>query len=165
MPRRDYNKKPEVCGSEIYFKRGKYEGLRGWHDDEFIDTGSRVYVVVELSDGKFRRTFVKTTSIATKVKSPPSDYAQAIIQQQPKIEKLLDDLAVQLAMIHVGDRIVKDPGTFWREAQDRYLSAFKEQQKKGYSADWKFVDLSSLPEKDEDDEEQMGWDSLYHELF
>ena len=89
-------------GDEIHFKPSAapaYRNKLGWINtakgaDGF--TAQMVYVIVDLGNGKEHPTRVMQTSI-TKRHSTPTSYDEALFQQHPDIEGLMDKLILKIA--------------------------------------------------------------------
>jgi hypothetical protein len=93
----------ERRGEEIRFVGGVYIGYKGWMDKSKDKTALSYHVVVK----SFKKKDGSTIDLATTVRktsvrrpaleTPPASYAEAIMQQHPKVEQLLDKLCKQLA--------------------------------------------------------------------
>ena len=84
-------------GERIRFMRGTYKGQFGWKDTKEGETKKQVYVILE--DGKTTR--VNKTSVQTlpDVDNEPDTFEEAILQQVPKVNELMTELALELSKI------------------------------------------------------------------
>ena len=103
MPRRRQKKQDPVKGKAIRFARGTYEGLEGWLDkaNKTSKESGQVWVIV--NDTQYEEevhTRVLKTSIR-KPRSKPSTWAEAAIQQHPRLNKKINELAYLLASFKV----------------------------------------------------------------
>jgi hypothetical protein len=93
-------------GNEIRFVRGKYIGLLGWINADEVNTRTTVPVIVSLptnDDGSTMEkvTKVKKESVAPRQPPPPLSYTEAVLQQHPNIDKVMDQLMRQLAKCNI----------------------------------------------------------------
>ena len=129
-------------GDAIRFIRGDYEGLTGWMDKDKKKKKKGVChcVIVDLGDDESNQ-LKKAKALPTsfrKVFEAPTCYEEAAIQQHPKLEKKMAELAEMWAQFHVRDekKIIE---LFGKEL----AAARKNQKKKGPAANHKCVDCTS----------------------
>jgi hypothetical protein len=93
-----------VKGEPIRFTGGKYLGCTGWLDSANGETDAMYYVIVAKYKGKEDKpTRVLKKSVEAAHKGDPASRAGAILEQQPKIEKLMKELAWSLAKCRPSD--------------------------------------------------------------
>jgi hypothetical protein len=92
-------------GDPIRFTRGTYQGKTGWCNKDKESKKTRLYVIVDLGRGKMKRTWVKKSSVKPAIRSRPTSYSEAVLQQCPDLEEKLEKLCAELAMC----KIEKDP--------------------------------------------------------
>eukprot|EP00957_Ditylum_brightwellii_P059458 4514057-Ditylum_brightwellii.AAC.1 len=132
----DKKKPTTIKGNEICFGGGKYAGKVGWLNDAKSPTKKKVYVNVQLAHDKEKQTFVNKKNVANH-HNPPTTYVEALLQQQPKVEKLLKDLCIQLAKCQIaeGNHISGLNDIF----QQELTKAIKAQRALGNDAEYKFI--------------------------
>jgi predicted xylose isomerase-like sugar epimerase len=91
---------PSTKGDPIRFKGGKYKGQTGWRNDDKQDTRHRTYVIVTLLDGTVKETWVKRRNVAAP-RGHPTNYFEAVLQQHPDIEGLVEQLCFEIARCYV----------------------------------------------------------------
>jgi hypothetical protein len=96
--------KPEGSGEPVRFKRGTYKGLEGFLNTTKTDTPFRVYVFIQLEDGRWKRTHVLPTSLA-RPRTPPTNWAEALVDQHPDIDGLIDNMCQEISHCTLGDRL------------------------------------------------------------
>jgi hypothetical protein len=119
----------ERRGEEIRFVGGVYIGYKGWMDKSKDKTALSYHVVVK----SFKKKDGSTIDLATTVRktsvrrpaleTPPASYAEAIMQQHPKVEQLLDkkdgstiDLATTVRKTSVRRPALETPPASYAEA-------------------------------------------------
>ena len=94
----------ERKGSPIKILDGEYAGKTGWFDNEKEDTKCFYYVIIHQAVKKNGKLYDKATKVrkenvrALEDELSPSSYLEAVLQQHPKIEKLMAKLCKELAM-------------------------------------------------------------------
>ena len=87
-------------GQRIRFKAGNYKGCNGWlAKNKKVQTrgGEKMMcVIVDLGGGQELDTRVLTTSIG-KPRTTPKSFAEAVVQQHPDIEEMMDKLCREIA--------------------------------------------------------------------
>lgn len=89
-------------GEEIRFIAGTYIGYTGWIDNSRDETPASFPVIVhgfKKKDGSMvdKAATVRKSSVRPAAIQPPLSYAEAIMQQHPKIDQMMDKLCRQLA--------------------------------------------------------------------
>ncbi len=126
-------------GEKVRFVGGKYVGKKGWLNNDKGDTTYFVYVIVDLGNGKTKETRVSKENVASPHTAPAS-YEEAVLQQIPEIEALMDKLARELAKCHVE---VKDSSAPILEIMGlKIRDAMAKQVRKGSKATWRMVKFS-----------------------
>eukprot|EP00957_Ditylum_brightwellii_P008579 650537-Ditylum_brightwellii.AAC.1 len=100
--------------AQICFVGGQYEGHSGRLNDENPSTKKRTYVIEQ-----------------------PASYAEAAFQQQPKMEKKLKDLCVQLAKCGIGDH--KDLGGIASVVKKELRDAIEVQKALGNNTKYEYI--------------------------
>jgi hypothetical protein len=127
-------------GAEIRFVGGTYIGYKGWVDNSKEETAKSTPVIVhsfKKKDGSVvdKATTVRKTSIRPAVIQAPTSYAEAILQQHPKIEQMLDKLCTKLAKCEAGNS-----GNSLHEVfHKKMLAAIAKQNALGADAEWILV--------------------------
>jgi hypothetical protein len=133
-------------GEEIRFIGGRYIGYTGWRDKSRDETEKSCPVIVQ----GFRKKTGATVDIATTVRksscgpalvASPSSYAEAIMQQHPKIDQLLGKLCTQLAKCDLQSTSTSIHSVFTTKLQD----AVAKQIALGRDAEWKRVTYVATP--------------------
>lgn len=129
-------------GEPVRFKRGKYKGKSGWHNADKTEknTTHRVYVLVDLGNNRLKATFVKPSSISKRRAHSPSNYAEAMLDQQPDIEGLIEQLCFEIARCNIHDDFHEAPQHLYDAIHIRMTEAIEEQAALGYNATWRLVD-------------------------
>jgi hypothetical protein len=127
-------------GDEIRFVAGKYIGYKGWLDATKDDTALSYPVVVssfKKKDGSTvdLATTVRKTSVCLDKEEAPVSYAEAIMQQHPKIEQLLMKLCKQLAKCELSF----DDTSIHTVIAEKLREALALQLSLGSDAEWKRV--------------------------
>ena len=126
------------AGAPIRFIGGIYDGKMGWINKTKQATLKRIYVIVQLDDGSQKRTFVAKKNGAERHKTPKT-YTEAIFQQQPKLEKQLNDLCAQLAKCGVGaDCDIKEVMPI---IEQKLTNACEEQNALGHNTEYKHIEF------------------------
>jgi hypothetical protein len=119
-------------GAPIQFKRGKYKGRTGWLNDNKTDTRHRAYIIVTLEDGTEKETWVKHQSITTH-RGPPRNFSEAMLQQHPDIEGLINQLCFEVAHCNIAQRL-QDPQPLYASINERLNQALHAQSAQGSQA-------------------------------
>jgi hypothetical protein len=95
-------------GEEIRFVAGTYVGYKGWIDNSRELTPASFPVIVHAfkkKDGSTvdKATTVRRTSVRSADISTPTSYAEAVMQQHPKIDHAMEKLCRQLAKCEMSD--------------------------------------------------------------
>ena len=127
-------------GNPIRVVGGVYIGKTGWYDTEGNNTAKMVAVIihkVKNSKGAVvnRATRISRKSVTAFARPQPASYAQAALQQHPKIEQLMVKLCRDLAMCEVGHEDDNIHTIFAAHLK----KAVAEQHEKGSDALWKQV--------------------------
>ena len=131
-------------GQKIRFVRGTYIGHEGWINlAQEITTNKSTPVIVhkwKKKDGTVidKTATVRNTSFRIFEDAPPDSHAAAILRQQPKIEKLMDDLCRKLAMCAIDPQDTTIVEIFREKLQE----ATDVQEAKGAEALWYDVNYS-----------------------
>ena len=103
MPRKSHKKQDPVKGKPIRFVRGTYQGLEGWVDkaNKASKKSGQIWVIVDDVDYKEEiHTQVLRTYIQNE-RSTPSSWAEAAVEQHPKLDESITNLAFLLASFNV----------------------------------------------------------------
>jgi hypothetical protein len=129
---------PATKGDPIRFKGGKYKGQTGWRNDDKQNTRHRTYVIVTLLDGTEKETWVKHRSVASP-RGSPTNYFEAMLQQHPDIEGLIDQLCFEIARCSL-DPQHRNVDPILESIQNRLNEAMVAQTALGSRATWRVVD-------------------------
>jgi len=121
-------------GNAIRFVGGIYVGQTGWIDAEKKETPKQVSVIVDLGNGKTKRTRVNKESVE-KPSEAPSCYAEAVMQQCPDIEKRMNKLCSELAKC----KIAIDAWGIMEILNEKLHKATKKQASMGSKATYRQV--------------------------
>jgi hypothetical protein len=131
-------------GAKIRFVGGKYIGKVGWLDTSREATAKSYPVIISAikkKDGNIGdvTTMVRKTSVGLLDEPEAESYVGAVLQQHPKITRLMDKLCAQLAMCDI------DPQTalLYKIFKEKYLEAVERQTAKGSDAIWYQIDYGS----------------------
>lgn len=131
--------KPENAGDEIRFKAGKYKGKTGWRNTKRTDTAGRIYVIVDLGS-RFKETYVRPTSIA-KPQGRSQNWAEALVDQHPDIDGMIDKLCKEIGRCTVGDRLETDPEPLYLLVHTRMLEERRKHLALGPRGAWRIFQL------------------------
>ena len=104
-------------GMEIKFIGGKYQGHDGWFNahKSHLSTPKRTYVIVIRKQEKDEKeTYVSEDNLSS-VTGIPRSHAQAVLQQQPKVEKAMKKVCKDLAMCCIEDEDIVELHNFFRD--------------------------------------------------
>ena len=121
-------------GEEVRFVRGTYSGKKGWIDSSREPTAESVPVIVhkvKTRSGKIvdKATTVRKASIKY-AKVEVTSFADAILNQQPKIDHLMEKLCEKLVMCNIDPHDQDIVNLF----SMRLVSAVMKQEEKGDNA-------------------------------
>ena len=120
-------------GEKICFTGGKYMGCTGWLDKAKGKTERSVYVIVLLKNSKTKHTRVLRESILPE--SKPTNYPEAVMRENPDIDRLMKRLTAALAQIEMDS---DDTIAMAAHFHDRVLSAQRSKQEAlGGRARWR----------------------------
>jgi hypothetical protein len=127
----------ERRGAEIRFVAGTYIGHSGWIDNSKEETAKSTPVIVHAfkkKDGGIadKATTVRKTSIHPASIPAPTTYAQAVIQQQPKIEQMMEKLCNKLAQCEVSH----SEDAIYQVFHEKFKEAIAKQTALGVDAKW-----------------------------
>jgi hypothetical protein len=132
-------------GAEIRFVAGKYIGYGGWIDASKDETALSNPVIVS----SFKKKDGSTVDLATTVRktsvrlagedAPPRSYAEAVMQQHPKIEQMLEKLCKQLAKCEMSN----SDTSIHTVLAEKLQAAIARQLSLGSDAEWKRVRYSA----------------------
>ena len=125
-------------GEPISLCDGKYKGLTGWRDDSKNDTKKRNYIIVNMGSGLEKHTWVAPSSILKPIANP-SNYAEAMLSQCPKIDKMVNKLVREIAKCTIWNDLVKNPEPLYMIVHQRLQEAIDEQVSKGSDATWRII--------------------------
>jgi hypothetical protein len=127
-------------GEEIRFIVGTYEGHKGWIDNSGDATTLSVPVIVH----KFKRkdgstvdkaATVRKSSVRSAAIRPAMSHAEAIMQQHPKIDQMMNKLCRQLAKCEMSTSDTSIQTVF----ATKLKAAVEKQVALGADAEWKRV--------------------------
>jgi hypothetical protein len=130
---------PATKGDPIRFKGGKYKGQTGWRNDDKQDTRHRTYVILTLLDGTEKETWVKHRSVAAP-RGPPTNYFEAVLQQHPDIEGLVEQLCFEITRCNLGPKN-QNAEPIYVSIHKRLNEAMAAQAALGSRATWRMVDF------------------------
>ena len=127
-------------GEEIRIVAGTYKGYTGCIDNSKQDTVASISVIVNAFKKRSGGTVDKSATIRKSSLRPakipaPASYGEAIMQQHPKIEQMLEKLCRQLAKCEVGRGGSSIQVVFATKLQE----AVAKQLALAGDAEWKFV--------------------------
>jgi hypothetical protein len=128
-------------GTKIRFVGGKYIGKLGWFDTSREATAKSYPVIINAikkKDGTIGdvTSMVRKTSVGLLDEPDAESYVGAVLQQHPKIARLMDKLCARLAMCEI------DPQNdlLYKIFKEKYVEAVKRQTAKGSDAIWCQID-------------------------
>ena len=119
-------------GEAIRFTTGKYKGRTGWVNSSKPKTAKMMSVIVDLGNGVTRDTRVRQTSVAAPF-GPPKSFQEALLQQHPDIEELIDKVASKLAKCTINEESLEPFTEFFGR---RVKKACERQEALGNKATW-----------------------------
>ena len=136
-------------GREIVFIDGNFDGKTGWVDNDYDETEKMIYVIIKNArrskkTGKWvdKATRVNKSNIRYKDDlENPLSFLHAVLQQQPKLEKMMDKLCKELAMCQIPDDNTELLPLF----KTKFETACLEQKLKGANATWRHIEYSRGP--------------------
>jgi hypothetical protein len=145
---------PYEKGHQVRLIGGKYKGMTAWANPHKEPTKFCIHVIILLDDSTEYKTFLNRKSVG-KPLSPPESYEDAALQQHPKVMKLMEDLAKQLAMCGIRAESQNIHNIF----EKKIVKYAKIQNDDNENVLWKKVDW------DEDDEyEDVYEDDEYEDV-
>jgi hypothetical protein len=102
-------------GKRITIIGGKHKNKRVWLDDAKRDSSdTRVNIIVDDPDKGERATWTSPRLIMSDyIDGPPNSYAQAILQQQPKAELMINKLTRELARCNLDAMAIKQLSSYF----------------------------------------------------
>ena len=124
-------------GAGIRFVGGKYIGKLGWFDTSREATAKSYPVIVNAikkKDGNIGdvATMVRKTSVGDPDEAAAESYVGAVLQQHPKITRLMDKLCAKLAMCEIDAQ----NDLLYKIFKEKYVEAVERQTAKGSDATW-----------------------------
>jgi hypothetical protein len=102
---KQYSNNMSKRGMPCHFVRGKYAGKQGWVKVDKPATKCYTHVIVNkpAANGTFTEYHMKVRheSVRTGEVARPTNYQEAILQQPPDIEHMIDKLGKELAKCHL----------------------------------------------------------------
>jgi hypothetical protein len=117
-------------GKAIRFIAGKYAGKKGWIDIDGKEGDATTAVIVNQGKKGEKPTYVEDLNFENEPTSPPSSYAEAVIQQCPDLQKLLVSTCRGFAKADIG----LDPTGFSQILDRTMWEALNWQTSKGSKA-------------------------------
>jgi hypothetical protein len=130
-------------GGSCRFIRGKYCGLQGWLNADKPKTRCYTHVIINKPDGsafKEYHTKVRHESLRTGNVPTPTTFEEAILQQHPDIEQMIDKLAKELARCHLA-HTSQPMLAIINLKLSKHINA---QSSKGNTASWRDVTYESV---------------------
>jgi hypothetical protein len=125
-------------GEEIRFSGGKYRGKTGWLDKGRAVTTCSCWVIIKMDEAKELTTMLRQSSVKMIVNGGvPKTYEEAVLQQHPDIESLMEKLATELAKCNLSPSSV----TIHEIVEIKLREARAAQALKGNKATWHEVDF------------------------
>jgi hypothetical protein len=128
-------------GKEIRFLRGTYEGKKGWIDDDAKKLKKHVHVILALPDGGEETKRVWKSSVRARRRA--TSHEEAILDQNPDIDGLMDRLAGLLAKCEIQN----DSEKLARIFIHRINEANERQDELGHRATWRNVSFNDETEQ------------------
>jgi len=125
-------------GEAVRFVAGKYGGKTGWINTQETGDDSVTPVIVDLGQKGLRETFVYNSSVKRIDTTRPTNYAEAVIQQCPDIEKNLVTVTRQLAECDIG----RDLQGFRKVVYKKLVEAQELQESRGSKAMYRKINFA-----------------------
>lgn len=136
-----------VKGDAIRFIAGKYAGLKGWKNKAENSDDEITPVIVDRKRHGLKATFVYNSSFVEDVETVPVDYAHAVIQQCPNIEKNLVTVTRQMAKCDINEKNIDG---FNRVMNEYLCNAVDWQTQKGTNAMYRHIEWPYNPKAKKD---------------
>lgn len=120
--------------------KGTHKGKFGWVNKEKGETKKQIYVIVEEADKEvLTRVNKASIQVVPTTEEEPDSFEEAILQQVPKINELMTNLAVELAKVK-GVSYRRSHGKLCELFGEKLLAAELMQSTLGRDATWRFVE-------------------------
>lgn len=127
---------PVEKGERVRFIAGKYGGKKGWINSAREPGDNTIPVIVDRGRKGEKSTYVYEENMKIEPSTPPSCYAEAVIQQCPDVEQLL----VKMCRAFAKCDIQQDGEGFMRLVQQNITAATEWQDSKGSLAYYRKIE-------------------------
>ena len=149
-------------GKRILFIAGSYDGLKGWIDLGQDEMPKMIGVIVEgkRPGDELKVTKVKQSSVRdVSARKNAESYEEALLEQHPDIEALMEKLARELARCEITGK-GESANEILSLVKKKIQKAYNNQSLLGQKARWRKVKWDDILDLDDDEAENVDDSSM-----